>query len=222
MAPVIQLRNVVAVLGGFPALAGVDLEVAAGERVALAGPNGAGKTTVLRVCAGLVPVLSGEATVLGCDLATDARRIRPRVGLLGPAGGLYDDLTVADNLRFFGRASGVPDADTAAAARRFGVDGRLATVRVAQLSTGQRRRVALAALVARRAELWLLDEPHAGLDADGRDLLDSVLAAATDAGVTVVMASHDLDRTTQLGCRHVGMAGGTTPGSATPGGDDAG
>lgn len=213
MAPVISLRGVVAVLGGFPALAGVDLEVAGGELVALAGPNGAGKTTVLRVCAGLVPVASGTAEVLGCDLATDARSVRRRVGLLGPSGGLYDDLTVADNLGFFGRASRIPAADTAAAAQRFGLTGRLASTAVGRLSTGQRRRVALAALVARRAELWLLDEPHAGLDAAGRDLLDEVLVAAVAAGATVVLASHDLDRTAALGCRHVNLAGGTTAGA---------
>lgn len=210
MASVIHFRDVVAVLGGFPALAGVDLDVDAGELVALAGPNGAGKTTVLRVCAGLVPVVSGTAEVLGFDLTTQARRVRSRVGLLGPSGGLYDDLTVSDNLRFFGRASGVDDADTSAAAGRFGLTGRLATTRVGQLSTGQRRRVALAALVARRAELWLLDEPHAGLDATGRDLLDEVMVAACAAGATVVLASHELDRTAALRCRHVNLAGGTT------------
>jgi heme ABC exporter ATP-binding subunit CcmA len=219
MASVIHLRQVIAVLGGFPALAGIDLDVDAGEIVALAGPNGAGKTTVLRVCAGLVPVMSGEASVLGCDLATEGHVVRSRVGLLGPAGGLYEDLTVHDNLRFFGRASGVDPADTATAARRFGLDGRLAAIRVGQLSTGQRRRVALAALVARRAELWLLDEPHAGLDADGRDLLDEVLTGARAAGVTVVLASHDLDRTAALGCRHVSLAGGTTAAAPATGPD---
>jgi heme ABC exporter ATP-binding subunit CcmA len=218
MASVINLRDVVAVLGGFPALAGVNLGVDTGELVALAGPNGAGKTTVLRVCAGLVPVVSGEATVLGYDLFNQARRVRSRVGLLGPSGGLYDDLTVHDNLRFFGRASGVDAADTDAAADRFGLVGRLASTRVSQLSTGQRRRVALAALVARRAELWLMDEPHAGLDAAGRDLLDEVMLAACAAGATVMLASHDLDRTAALGCRHVHLAGGTANAITDPGG----
>lgn len=221
MAPIIHLHRVIAVLGGFPALAGVNLDVDRGELVALVGANGAGKTTALRVCAGLVPVMSGDARVLDCDLVTDAVSVRHRVGLLGPSGGLYDDLTVDDNLRFFGRASGVDPADTAGAARRFGLGGRLGSTRVGSLSTGQRRRVALAMLVARRAELWLLDEPHAGLDPAGRDVLDELVLAAVDAGVTVVMASHDIDRTTSLGCRHVVLAGGTTAqgtdGSEVPG-----
>lgn len=226
MAPDISLRQVVAVLGGFPALAGVDLEVAPGELVALVGPNGAGKSTVLRLCAGLVTVASGEAEVLGVDVARDPRAVRRQVGLLGPTGGLYEDLTAGDNLRFFARASRLDAAAVDAAAAHFGVTGRLASTRVSQLSTGQRRRVALAALVARRPRLWLLDEPHAGLDAEGRDLLDGVLAGAVAAGATVVVATHDLDRTGALGCRHVRLAGGAVaapvagspgPGSPTPG-----
>jgi len=215
MAPDISLRQVVAVLGGFPALAGVDLEVAPGELVALVGPNGAGKSTVLRLCAGLVTVASGEALVLGVDVARAPRAVRSRVGLLGPSGGLYEDLTAADNLRFFARASRLDPAAVAAAAAHFGVTGRLAGTRVGLLSTGQRRRVALAALVARRPRLWLLDEPHAGLDAEGRDLLDDVLAGAVAAGATVVVASHDLDRTGALGCRHVRLAGGAVVGADT-------
>lgn len=209
MALDISLRQVVAVLGGFPALAGVDLDVAPGELVALVGPNGAGKSTVLRLCAGLVTVAAGDATVLGVDVGRHPRAVRSLVGLLGPSGGLYEDLTAADNLRFFSRASRLDADSVAAAAAHFGVSGRLATTRVGLLSTGQRRRVALAALVARRPRLWLLDEPHAGLDADGRDLLDDVLVGAVAAGGTVVLASHDLDRTEGLGCRHVHLAGGT-------------
>lgn len=218
MAPDISLRQVVAVLGGFPALAGVDLEVVPGELVALVGPNGAGKSTVLRLCAGLVTVASGEAVVLGVDVARDPRAVRRQVGLLAPSGGLYEDLTAADNLRFFARASRLDAAAVDAAAAHFGVTGRLAATRVGLLSTGQRRRVALAALVARRARLWLLDEPHAGLDADGRDLLDGVLTGAVAQGATVVVASHDLDRTAALGCRHVRLAGGAV--SAVTGGTD--
>jgi heme ABC exporter ATP-binding subunit CcmA len=217
MAPVIHLRDIVAVLGGFPALAGANLDVDAGELVALQGPNGAGKTTLLRVCAGLLPVTSGEATVLGYDLRVNAHQVRRRAGLLASSGGLYDDLTVDDNLRFWGRATGASTDDVASAARRFGLGGRVLTTPVSRLSTGQRRRVALAMLVARRAPLWLLDEPHAGLDAHGRDLLDEVLASACAAGATVVLASHEHERTAALGCRSVALAGGT----ALVGDDDA-
>ncbi|MCL2393780.1 MAG: ATP-binding cassette domain-containing protein, partial [Acidimicrobiaceae bacterium] len=81
--PVIRLRAAVALVDRFPVLAGVDLEVSAGEILLLQGPNGAGKTSLLRACAGLLRVVSGEATVLGADLVADPRAVRRRVGLLG-------------------------------------------------------------------------------------------------------------------------------------------
>lgn len=91
---------------------------------------------------------------------------------------------------------------------RLGLDGRLAAVPVGRLSAGQRRRVAVAALVARRPELWLLDEPHAGLDATGRDLLDDLVREAVAAGATVLVASHEIERAASLATRTVVMAGG--------------
>ncbi len=209
MDTVVRLRGAVCLLGRFPALAGVDLDVPAGEIVLLQGPNGAGKTTVLRACAGLVPVVEGEATVCGVDLRVDRRAVRPLVGLLGHAGGLYDDLTVAENVHFWARAGRSTAADTDAALARLGLDGRLADVAVARLSAGQRRRTALAILVARRPLLWLLDEPHAALDQDGRDLVDSLMADAVAAGATVVFASHELDRAAAVAHRTVTIAGGT-------------
>ena len=168
MAPVVRFRSAVALLGRFPALAGVDLEVGAGEVVLLQGANGAGKTTLLRACAGLVQVVSGQAEVLGHDLLRDRRTVRRSVGLLGHTGTLYDDLSVEDNVRFAVRAGGGDVAAVKPAMARLGVDGRLRTISVARLSAGQRRRVAIAALAARAPALWLLDEPHAGLDAEGR------------------------------------------------------
>jgi len=90
----------------------------------------------------------------------------------------------------------------------MGLDGRLAHLPVSRLSAGQRRRTALAGLVARRAELWLLDEPHAGLDAGGRDELDSVLKMAATAGATVIVASHELERASKLATRQVEVVAG--------------
>jgi heme ABC exporter ATP-binding subunit CcmA len=208
MEPVVHLRAAVSLLGRFPALAGVDLDVDPGEIVLLRGPNGAGKTTVLRLCAGLVPITRGEATVLGHDLTVDRRAVRRRVGLLGHATGLYDELTVADNVRFWARASGASDADVDAALAMLGLDGRLRDVSVAKLSAGQRRRASFAIVLARRPELWLLDEPHAGLDQDGRDLVDSLVRQAVASGATVLLASHELDRADALATRSVTLAGG--------------
>jgi ABC-type transport system involved in cytochrome c biogenesis ATPase subunit len=88
------------------------------------------------------------------------------------------------------------------------VDKRLASVKASQLSAGQRRRCALASLIVRRAEVWLLDEPHAGLDAQGRDELDDLLRAAVSAGATVMLASHESERATGLATRIVTIDGG--------------
>jgi heme ABC exporter ATP-binding subunit CcmA len=225
MEPVVHLRGAVTLLGRFPALAGIDLDVTAGEIVLLRGPNGAGKTTLLRLCAGLLPVARGEARVLGVDLADrrQVRAVRRRVGLLGHATGLYDELTVLDNVRFWGRAAGATSADIDAAVRACGLDGRLASLDVARLSAGQRRRTSLACLLARRPELWLLDEPHAGLDQGGRELLDELVHRAVADGATVVMASHELDRAEALAQRVVTIVGGTTDVSpaAAPSGEEA-
>lgn len=220
--PIVELRDAVAVLGPFPALAGVDLTVHQGEIVLLRGPNGAGKTTLLKLCAGLVPLERGHGRVLGHDLAAERDLVRPRVGFLGHANGLYSDLTVTENVRFWGRTVGASDTEVAAALSRMGLDGRLADLPVGRLSAGQRRRTALASLVARRAELWLLDEPHAGLDAAGRDELDAVLRAAAAAGATVMVASHELDRAGSLATHQVEVvagqvrpfSGGSTGGAA--------
>ena len=208
MAAVVELDDAVAVLGRFPALAGATLTVERAEIVLLRGPNGAGKTTMLRVCAGLLPLARGTGRVLGFDLATDRRAVRTRVGLLGHANGLYGDLTVRENVRFWGATVGATAEEVDASMRRLDLDGRLAGVKVDRLSAGQKRRTALACLVARRSELWLLDEPHAGLDAAGRDELDATLRAAVAAGATVIVASHELERAGSLATRVVDVAGG--------------
>ena len=208
MDTVIELSGVVAVLGQFPALAGVDLTVQRGEIVLLQGPNGAGKTSLLRVCAGLLPIERGTGHVLGIDLATNREAIRSRVGLLGHANGLYLDLTVMQNLQFWASTVAATSSEVSDAMATMRIDGRLAEVKASQLSAGQRRRCALASLIVRRAEIWLLDEPHAGLDAAGRDELDALLRSAVTSGATVVLASHERDRALGLATRTVTIDGG--------------
>src|SRR5271165_1142156 len=123
MAPAVHLRSAVALAGRFPALSGVDLTVAGGEVVAVLGPNGAGKTSLLRACAGLLPVTSGAAVVLGVDLRLDRTAVRRRVGLLGHAAPLYDELTTAENVRFAVRAAGLPARRADPAMERLGLVG---------------------------------------------------------------------------------------------------
>jgi heme ABC exporter ATP-binding subunit CcmA len=212
MAPVVSLHAAVALAGRFPALAGVDLSIETGEVVVVVGPNGAGKTSLLRACAGLLRVTSGQATVLGVDLATDHTAVRRHVGLLGHAAPLYDDLSAAENVRFAVRALGLPTSGADDALERLGLTGRLRTTPAGRLSAGQRRRVALAALVARRPALWLLDEPHAGLDAATRDLLGRLIGEAVGDGATVLLSSHEPLLSVPLSDRVVSMAGGRVTG----------
>jgi heme ABC exporter ATP-binding subunit CcmA len=206
--PAVRLEDAVAVIGRFPALAGATLLVDTGEIVLLQGPNGAGKTSLLRLCAGLLPLVRGSGHVLGLDLATQRDAIRPRVGVLGHHNGLYRDLTVTENIQFWGATVDASDEEVSAAMKRLGVDGRLQDVLVGKLSAGQARRTALACLVARRAELWLLDEPHAGLDAEGRDELDALLRQAVASGATVIVASHERERAGALADRVVEVVAG--------------
>ncbi len=204
---VISLRSAVCLLGRFPALAGADLEVDVGEVVLCSGPNGAGKTTLLRLCAGLLPVRSGTAEVLGHDLTRDRRSVRRSVGLVGHETFAYDDLTVAENARFATRAAGRSRADADAALARVGLTD-LGGVPHGRLSQGQRRRLSLAVALARDPALLLLDEPHAGLDADGRAVVDAVLAEAPAAGRTVLIASHEVDLSRRHATREVTVVAG--------------
>jgi heme ABC exporter ATP-binding subunit CcmA len=204
---VVRLRSAVCLLGRFPALAGVDLDVEAGEVVLLSGANGSGKTTLLRLLAGLHRLHSGTGVVLGHDLSIDRRGARRAIGLLGHDTGCYDDLTVHENLRFAVRAAGGDASASDIGLERVGLTAQADLVH-GRLSAGQRRRLALAVVLARDPRLLLLDEPHAGRDAAGRAVLDAVVAAAPDEDRTVILASHELDRTRALAGREVVLAGG--------------
>lgn len=208
LTSVVDLRDAVVLLGAFPALAEATMRVERGELVVVHGANGAGKTTLLRLCAGLLPVARGSAHVMGLDVSRDRDAVRNHVGFLGHANGLYLDLTAGENLSFWGGIVGAGSAEVSAAAERMGLGARLLSTPVARLSAGQKRRTALAVMAVRRASLWLLDEPHAGLDAAGRDGIDELLRDAVAAGATVIVASHELERSASLATRRVEVVGG--------------
>ena len=212
LSSAVSLRDAVALSGRFPLLSGVDLEVAVGETVLVEGPNGAGKTSLLRVCAGLVPLASGRLTVFGLAPNRNRVAVRRRVGLLSHDSHLYDDLTVRENVRFAVRAAGADVARIDPALERWELVGRLAKTSAGRLSAGQRRRVTLALLTARWPELWLLDEPHAGLDAVARCLLDQLILDASASGVTVLVASHESGHVGELASRSVTVTGGRVAG----------
>ncbi|MEC7845062.1 MAG: heme ABC exporter ATP-binding protein CcmA [Actinomycetota bacterium] len=208
MTPVIDLQSSMVLLGRFPALTDITMTAAKGEIIIVKGPNGAGKSTLLRLCAGLLPLKQGKGSVLGFDIATERMSIRPHVGMLGHKTGLYPDLTVKENMQFWAQVSNASPADVISAINLLGLDGRLESVCVRNLSEGQRRRVSLATLVVQRPRLWLLDEPHAALDAEGKQIVDSLILQAVNFGATVMVASHEIDKVGENQARIIKVAGG--------------
>jgi heme ABC exporter ATP-binding subunit CcmA len=205
--PVVRLRSAVCLLDRFPALAGVDLDVEEGEVVLVSGGNGAGKSTLLRLIAGLVPLHTGVGEVLGVDLALDRRSHRRSLALVGHESGCYDDLTVRENVGFATRATTESTAGVDEAVEALGLTP-LADVLHRRLSAGQRRRLSLAVALARAPRLLLLDEPHAGLDAEGRAVLDEILSGFIGAARTVMLVSHEVERTRPLATREVVLVSG--------------
>jgi heme ABC exporter ATP-binding subunit CcmA len=204
----VLLRGAVSMASGFPLLSGVDLELHSSSLTVLVGANGAGKTSLLRLLAGLAGLSAGEGSVLGLDLATvDRRQLRRRVGWLGHEGSFYDDLTVAENLTFAAKALERPIDELATVLERVELSARRDIV-AKRLSAGQRRRLGLAWLLLRRPELWLLDEPYASLDDEGRTFFDALLTDVVARGATVIVSAHDPLRSAQLHPRTLLMAGG--------------
>jgi heme exporter protein A len=193
--PAVVTTDLARLFAGSPALAGVSLQIQAGLTVALLGPNGAGKTTLLRLLATAIRPSYGRAEVDGLDVDREAHLVRSRVAYLSHATGLYDDLTARENLQFAAAMLATPDAAERVerALADVGLTDRAAD-RVRDFSAGMRRRLALGRILLGNASLVLLDEPYAALDADGLGLVDQLLAAWREVGVTVLVASHAADR----------------------------
>ena len=202
----VELAQVTRVFGSHPALVRVDLRVEPGEVLLVRGPNGAGKSTLLRVVATALSPTYGSGRVLGHDLVAGRAEIRARTELLGHRTRLYEDLTALENLTFACRMHGIDPGEAPAALDRVGL-ARSAGDRVRGFSQGMRQRVALARLLLRRPELLLLDEPYAGLDDEGRELVDGEIAAARAAGRTVLLATHE-PMAAALATRSVSIEGG--------------
>ncbi len=182
--------------GHFVAVNGVTFRVPRGNIFGFLGPNGAGKTTTMRVLLGLLRPTSGHAKVLGYDVAHQPRQVKQRIGYMSQHFSLYDDLTVAENLRFFGRTYGL-DRDRLRERMNFVLEmadliGRDRS-RAKELSGGWRQRLALGAAIMHEPELVFLDEPTAGVDPVSRRSFWELLYRLAHEGTTIFVTTHYMD-----------------------------
>lgn len=192
MISALSIRDLGLARGDRTLFRGLDLELKAGEAVALTGRNGAGKTSLLRAVAGLIRPEQGRINFVGVggeDLATEDARGRD-LHLIGHQDGLKPGRTAWRELLFQVEWTGGARADAEAACARLDL-GRLLDLEVRKLSAGQRRRLALARLVASPRRLWLLDEPLAPLDAERRAAFGVIMAEHLAAGGLILAAVHD-------------------------------
>ena len=181
---------------GFTAVDGVDVRVKRGEIFGFLGPNGAGKTTTIRMMLGLLTPTTGMVEVLGIPVTERPKEIRPRIGYMAQSFSLYDDLTVLQNLRFYGRSYGLSNVVLRErirdALRRTDLAGR-ENVPTRSLSGGWRQRLALNAAIIHGPELVFLDEPTAGVDPISRRAFWDLLYGLVSEGVTVFVTTHYMD-----------------------------
>ena len=189
-ASVIDVRDLVVQRGRVQALRGISFETRPGEVTGLLGPSGCGKTTLMRAVVGVQVVQSGEVEVLG--LPAGDRRLRDRVGYVTQTPSVYDDLTVAENLRFFARVLGFPRTEIDRCVEAVDLGSRRDQV-VNRLSGGERSRVSLAVALLGSPELLVLDEPTVGLDPVLRRDLWAMFHRLADSGTAVLVSSHVMD-----------------------------
>jgi heme exporter protein A len=178
----------------------LDLNLEAGESVAVLGENGSGKTTLLRLLATAARPSGGELRLLGLDASTERAELRRRIGYLGDVAGHYPALTALENLEFFCDLHGIDRTRARETLELVGL-GAAAAKRAAELSRGMAQRLGLARAVLHAPELLVLDEPDAGLDEEGREVL-----ARVAAGKTLVLATHDRDLAANLCVRTLDLS----------------
>ncbi|WP_073228382.1 ABC transporter ATP-binding protein [Streptomyces sp. NBRC 110465] len=184
---------------GFEAVSGISFSVARGELFALLGTNGAGKTSTVELLEGLAAPSDGTVRVLGHDPYRERAAVRPRTGVMLQEGGFPSDLTVLETARMWSACT-TGARPAAEALETVGLTGR-ATVRVKQLSGGEKRRLDLALALTSRPEVLFLDEPTTGLDAEGRRDTWDLIRALRESGTTVLLTTHYLEEAESLADR---------------------
>jgi ABC-2 type transport system ATP-binding protein len=196
MTPILAVRGLTVGYAGHTVLHDIDLQLDRGETCALVGPNGCGKSTLLRAVCGIVQPSAGDVHIAGHDLQRRRSAALGQVGFVAQRFGLYEDLTVEENLKFYGRCyglwGGALGRAVAASCERFALTP-WRRHKGATLSQGWKQRLAAAAATLHQPSLLLLDEATAGLDAEGRAALWPILAGYAEAGTAILLVTHHDD-----------------------------
>lgn len=201
--PVIRLENLTRRFGDFVAVDHVSFDVGAGEVVGYLGPNGSGKTTTIRMLLGLIAPSEGKATVLGFDAFRQSEEVRKRAGYMSQKFAIYDDLTVLENLTFYGGVYGITDkARIKQTLKVVGLQGHDLTL-TRSLSAGWRQRLALGIALVHEPKLLFLDEPTSGVDPTARRAFWDLIYELAEGGVTILVTTHYMDEAEY--CERVGI-----------------
>jgi len=200
----VEARGLEKIFGENYALRGIDLDVSRGECLVIFGPNGAGKTTLLKILSTLVKPSAGSVRLDGIDIRDKPAHIRGRVGLVSHQTFLYDNLTVFENLKFYGKMYDVVDLEQRIkeVISWVRLESRLHD-RAGTLSRGLQQKASMARAVLHNPSILFLDEPEVGLDPHASAIVKDVLGNINSGGRTVVMTTHNLERGLELGDRIV-------------------
>ena len=199
----ITVEDLVKRFGSFVAVDHLSFRVRRGETFGFLGPNGSGKSTTIRMLCGLLAPTSGTGTVAGHDISREPEEIKRRIGYMSQRFSLYDDLTVAENLEFYGGVYGIAPARlparTAEVLERVGLP-HLRDRLAGQLSVGWKQRLALGCAIAHEPAILFLDEPTSGVDPASRRLFWELIDGLAHEGVTILVTTHVMEEAEYCGC----------------------